>query len=93
LRPCRGFKTWTPCLAQSATLRRLAVSLRQFFVVSSAPTTLRLMHSRIMEEDSNTSQVTLPPTPSRGRCYDHNFLRFLAIFAEKIGVFLKKPML
>jgi hypothetical protein len=26
---------------------------------------------------------------SRGRCYDHNFLRFLAIFDEKIGVFLK----
>jgi hypothetical protein len=27
--------------------------------------------------------------PSRGRCYDHNFLRFLPIFCEKIGVFLK----
>jgi hypothetical protein len=25
----------------------------------------------------------------RGRCYDHNFLRFLTIFGEKIGVFLK----
>jgi hypothetical protein len=25
-----------------------------------------------------------------GRCYDHNFLRFLPIFVEKIGVFLKK---
>jgi hypothetical protein len=24
-----------------------------------------------------------------GRCYDHNFLRFLPIFGEKIGVFLK----
>jgi hypothetical protein len=24
-----------------------------------------------------------------GRCYDHNFLRFLTIFGEKIGVFLK----
>jgi hypothetical protein len=23
------------------------------------------------------------------RCYDHNFLRFLTIFGEKIGVFLK----
>jgi hypothetical protein len=23
-----------------------------------------------------------------GRCYDHNFLRFLTIFGEKIGVFL-----
>jgi hypothetical protein len=27
---------------------------------------------------------------SWGRCYDHNFLRFLPIFGEKIGVFLKK---
>jgi hypothetical protein len=26
----------------------------------------------------------------RDRCYDHNFLRFLTIFCEKIGVFLKK---
>jgi hypothetical protein len=24
-----------------------------------------------------------------GRCYDHDFLRFLTIFGEKIGVFLK----
>jgi hypothetical protein len=30
---------------------------------------------------------------TRGRCYDHNFLRFSTIFGEKIGVFLKKPML
>jgi hypothetical protein len=26
---------------------------------------------------------------SRDLCYDHNFLRFLTIFGEKIGVFLK----
>jgi hypothetical protein len=26
---------------------------------------------------------------TRGRCYDHNFLRFSTIFGEKIGVFLK----
>jgi hypothetical protein len=26
---------------------------------------------------------------TRGRRYDHNFLRFLIIFDEKIGVFLK----
>jgi hypothetical protein len=25
-----------------------------------------------------------------GQCYDYSFLRFLAIFGEKIGVFLKK---
>jgi hypothetical protein len=24
-----------------------------------------------------------------GRCYDHNFLRFLPFFGENIGVFLK----
>jgi hypothetical protein len=24
-----------------------------------------------------------------GRCYDHNFMRFLPIFGKKIGVFLK----
>jgi hypothetical protein len=26
---------------------------------------------------------------ARGRCYDHNFLRFSTIFVEKIGVFSK----
>jgi hypothetical protein len=26
---------------------------------------------------------------TRGRCYDHNFLRFLPIFVKKFGVFLK----
>jgi hypothetical protein len=26
---------------------------------------------------------------TRGRCYDHNFLRFSPIFGEKIGVFIK----
>jgi hypothetical protein len=26
---------------------------------------------------------------TRGRCYDHNFLRCLTIFGEKIDVFLK----
>jgi hypothetical protein len=33
----------------------------------------------------------LPPKPvgeSWGRCYDHNFLRFLPIFGETIGIFL-----
>jgi hypothetical protein len=28
-----------------------------------------------------------------GRCYDHNFLRFLTIFGEKIGVFLKNNVM
>jgi hypothetical protein len=26
---------------------------------------------------------------ARGRCYDHNFRRFLPIFGEKFGAFLK----
>jgi hypothetical protein len=26
---------------------------------------------------------------TRGRCYDHDFLQFLTIFGDKIGVFLK----
>jgi hypothetical protein len=26
---------------------------------------------------------------TRGRCYDHNFLRFSPIFGETIGVFIK----
>jgi hypothetical protein len=30
-----------------------------------------------------------PQRPTRGRCYDHNFLRFSTISGEKIGVFLK----
>jgi hypothetical protein len=30
-----------------------------------------------------------PRRTTWGRCYDHNFLRFLPIFGEKIGVFLK----
>jgi hypothetical protein len=29
----------------------------------------------------------------RGRCYDHNFLRFLTIFGEKNWRFSQKPML
>jgi hypothetical protein len=33
--------------------------------------------------------VRLAKVSARGRCYDHNFLRFLPIFGEKIGVFLK----
>jgi hypothetical protein len=31
----------------------------------------------------------LKSVTTRGRCYDHNFLRFSPIFGEKIGVFLK----
>jgi hypothetical protein len=35
------------------------------------------------------SEATFLGPRARGRCYDHNFLRFLSIFGEKIGVFLK----
>jgi hypothetical protein len=31
--------------------------------------------------------------PARGRCYDHNFLRFFPIFGEKNWRFSRKPML
>jgi hypothetical protein len=37
-------------------------------------------------EDGHVWQVL---SLTRGRCYDHNFLRFLTMFGEKIGVFLK----
>jgi hypothetical protein len=37
----------------------------------------------------------LPPSLvlARGRCYDHNFLRFFPIFSEKFGVFLKNHVM
>jgi hypothetical protein len=50
---------------------------------------------------NNTKSIAHKPSPkprpgsgrtwaqSRGRCYDHNFLRFLTIFCEKNGFFLK----
>jgi hypothetical protein len=31
--------------------------------------------------------LSLNCNQNRDRCYDHNFLRFLTIFGEKIGVF------
>jgi hypothetical protein len=31
-----------------------------------------------------------PQFATRGRCYDHNCLRFLPIFGETFGIFLKK---
>jgi hypothetical protein len=36
-----------------------------------------------------TSKVT----PTWGRCYDQNFLQFLPIFCEKIGVFSKSNVM
>jgi hypothetical protein len=43
---------------------------------------------------SNEEQIIVSTHSTRGRCYnhncyDHNFLQFLTIFGEKIGVFLK----
>jgi hypothetical protein len=35
------------------------------------------------------SMYRRPASVTRGRCYDHNFLRFFLIFGDKIGVFLK----
>jgi hypothetical protein len=39
-----------------------------------------------VNRQANLSTVRFRP---RGRCYGHNFLRFLSIFCEKIGVLLK----
>jgi hypothetical protein len=39
--------------------------------------------------DDRQGTVMAVSRVTRGRCYDHNFLRFLPIFGEKIGVFLK----
>jgi hypothetical protein len=36
------------------------------------------------------SHAIFDSLPTRGLCFDHNFLRFLPIFGEKIGVFFKK---
>jgi hypothetical protein len=41
----------------------------------------------ILDELDADQVPTWPAT--RGRCYDHNFLRFSPIFGEKIGVFLE----
>jgi hypothetical protein len=35
------------------------------------------------------SETVFSAMVTRGRCYDHSFLRFSTIFGEKIGVFLK----
>jgi hypothetical protein len=37
----------------------------------------------------NVEFLQQPSAGVRGRCYDRNCLRFLTIFGEKIGVFLK----
>jgi hypothetical protein len=42
-----------------------------------------------IEDIQQEIQVKIRLPTSRDRCYDHNFLRFLTIFGEKIGVFLK----
>jgi hypothetical protein len=54
-------------------------------------------HKRIFNESptiylplKKVAQARLRSKPRIwGRCYDHNILRFLTIFGEKIGVFLK----
>jgi hypothetical protein len=45
------------------------------------------------EAKTNKNNTEMKTAEIRGRCYDHNFLRFSTIFGEKIGVFLKKTML
>jgi hypothetical protein len=45
--------------------------------------------SNISEEKLYVTKVSISSRVTRGRCYDHKFLRFLPIFGEKIGVFSK----
>jgi hypothetical protein len=47
---------------------------------------------RLSDEDEKINEIerlSQVRSPTRGRCYDHKFLRFSPIFGEKIGVFLK----
>jgi hypothetical protein len=48
------------------------------------PATLRVALIRILDGKES---------PTRGRCYDHNFQRLLPIFGEKNWRFSQKPML
>jgi hypothetical protein len=45
----------------------------------------------ILYQEKSGIPGTQPPNERliRGRCYDHNFLRFLPIFSEKIAFFSK----
>jgi hypothetical protein len=43
----------------------------------------------IWTEMNEKTDFTLIILATCGRCFDHNFQRFLPIFGEKIGVFLK----
>jgi hypothetical protein len=45
--------------------------------------------NQVFRLPTKTKTVICSRPTTRGRCYDHNFLRFLTIFGEKIGVFLK----
>jgi hypothetical protein len=53
------------------------------FIVNKVCRKLERLHRNKIQSRRATVSVT------RGRRYDHNFLRFLPIFGEKIGGFLK----
>jgi hypothetical protein len=42
---------------------------------------------------NSTSRWRSPPRVSRGRCYDHNFLRFLTYFLQKMAFFSRTNVL
>jgi hypothetical protein len=71
---------WLPLIWQSCIL-----------IPSKLPSQPKCRHPNDRHKNAGWSYWSAPtlPTPTRGRCYDHNFLRFLTIFCEKIGVFLK----
>jgi hypothetical protein len=64
---------------------------------------LHALHEQLRREFSPATIPTFPPkkilpltigqvrkvavTPTRGRCYDHNFLRFLPFFGKKLEFF------
>jgi hypothetical protein len=61
-------------------------------VVTAIPRSLRIWRCMISLCDTFytfSRRSNIGKEASRGRCYDHNFLRFFPIFGEKIGVFLK----
>jgi hypothetical protein len=70
-----------------ATLFALDKSFKNF---QSPPTlTIEKPGWLIMQWSIETESTLWACRVTRGRCYDHNFLRFLPIFCEKIGVFSK----
>jgi hypothetical protein len=48
-----------------------------------------LPEETLFNEQVKPSTMSYTTMVTRGRCYDHNFLRFSTIFGEKMGAFLE----